>query len=148
MKLTGVLAALATGIVFATPLIAGADGDRCTNIRFKFTNSHATERVIQVTGVEYEDLVNNKKVTRKLSPIECAYRATCLTGAEDLGDVDGNNIGNIRLVYKYRDHDNGWSTDTRSSTFDSRDNECRDDRVYGPGARGFVRGFVISGATP
>jgi hypothetical protein len=144
MKYGRILAAALTAAAVALPLIASADNDRCKNVRFKVTNNHPTERAIQLTGVEYEDIVNNKKVSRQLTPVDCAYRATCITGPEDLRDVEGNNIKNIRFVYKYREKDDDWSDNTRTKTFEAQHKECRADRVYGPGARG----FVIGGTTP
>jgi hypothetical protein len=59
-------------------------------------------------------------------------------------DVEGNNIKNIRFVYKYREKDDDWSDNTRTKTFGAQHEDCRADRVYGPG----TRGFVIGGTTP
>jgi hypothetical protein len=140
MKYQKILAAAIAAAAIGLPMIASADNDACKNVRFKFTNNHPTERAIQVTGVEYEDVVNNKKVSRKLTPVDCAFQATCVTGAEDLRDVEGNNIKNIRFVYKYRERDKDWSDNTRTATFEATHKECRADRIYGPGARGFVIG--------
>jgi hypothetical protein len=119
---------------------AAADDDRCKSVRFKFTNNHATESGIVVTGVEYEDVVNNKTVVRKLQDVKCAYRATCVTGAEDLRDIEGNKLKNVRLVYKYRERDGDMSDKKRTDAFTPTHLECRADRIYGPGERGFVIG--------
>lgn len=76
MKCGKTLAAAITAAAIALPLIASADNDRCKKVRFKVTNNHSTERAIQLTGVEYEDIVNSKKVSRQRTPVDCAYRAT------------------------------------------------------------------------
>ncbi|HPF24998.1 MAG TPA: hypothetical protein P5528_02320 [Steroidobacteraceae bacterium] len=136
-KFTGVMGVVAICVL---PALASADNDRCTNVRFKFTNNHPTERAITVTGIEYEDLVNNRKVSRRVGRVSCAYGETCLTGATDLRDVEGNNIKNVRFVYKYKERDDDWSDNTRTEPFDLVHKECRADRVYGPGPKGFVIG--------
>jgi len=122
------------------PVLAFADNDLCNNVRFKFTNSHPTERAIAVTGIEYEDVVNNRQVSRNIARVVCNYGDTCLTDAKSLKDVEGNAIKGVRLVYKYKERDKDWSDKTRTEAFDPEHKECRADRVYGPGPRGFVIG--------
>jgi hypothetical protein len=144
MKYDNILAALIAVAAVGLPLSASADNDACKGVRFKFTNNHPTEKGIEVTGVEYIDVVNNKNVSVKLTPVQCAYRATCLTGAEDLRDIEGNKIKSLRFVYKYQERDGDKSDNTRSGPFEPVHKECRADRVIGPGQRG----FVIGGTTP
>jgi hypothetical protein len=140
MKINKLIGAAVVSALVGIGNIAAADDDKCNNVRFKFTNNHATEKGIVVTGVQYDDVVNNKAVVRKLADVRCAYRATCVTGASDLRDVEGNNIKNIRLIYKYQERDGDLSDKKRTDAFTPAHLECRADRIYGPGERGFVIG--------
>ena len=129
----------ATLLVTASGL-ALADNDRCKNVRFRVTNEHSTGKVIKITGVTYDDLVNNKTVTKDLAALECDIHATCVTSDKDLHDVEGNNIKNIHFVFRYKEHDGDWSDKVKSKGFDPEKKECRADRIYGAAPTGFVIG--------
>ena len=133
-------AAVAAALVLSLPGLAAADNDKCKDVRFRITNEHSTGKMIKITGVKYDDVVNNKTVTKDLAELECAIHATCLTSDKDLRDVEGSNIKNIHFIFRYKEADGDWSDKVTSKGFDSDNKTCKADKIYGPAPAGFVIG--------
>lgn len=139
MNRTKLITAIAAALVAGAPLVASADNDKCRNIKFKFTNEHPTNKRILIMGISYRNVVNNRtdSVTFTI-PKECPAGDTCTTQGWDLRDVEGENINKIRFTLRYTENDGGMSSDAYSKEFSPNHKECRADRVYGPGNKGFV----------
>jgi len=156
MKATHVVPLLAAGLVavVASPRAVAGNDDQCRNIHFQFVNQHQTGKTIRVEGVEYLNVVNNRRVTVSFVPLDCDYNATCRVPKGgwpglDLKDIEGNDIKDIKFVYREKDRQGNfmepWSRG--AGPFNDRHKECRADRTYGEKSTFAITGSIAPTAS-
>lgn len=132
----------------ASAPVGAANNDLCRNVHFQFVNKHQTGKTIRVEGVEYLNVVNNRRVTVSFVPVDCDFNQTCVVPRApytvDLKDIEGNDVKDIRFVYREQDRQNNfmepWSRG--AGPFNDRHRECRADRTYGQQAAFEITGTL------
>lgn len=143
----------ATVVAAAGSPPASAGNDLCRNVHFQFANKHQTGKTIRVEGVEYLNVVNNRRVTVSFVPVDCDYDKTCVVPREpytlDLKDVEGDDIKDIRFIYREKDRQGNfmepWSRG--AGPFTDRHKECRADRIYGEQTAFAITGSITPAAS-
>lgn len=116
--------------VLATPALAG---DACKNVKFKVTNNHFEGREIEIRQVKFRNPHNGGQVqTEDVKNKTCNHGLTCTTNGDNLSNADKVDLDDIQVVFRYREHDGGWSKEFLTQPFTPALRKCKEGKEYGP----------------
>jgi hypothetical protein len=115
--------------IVATPAVAA---DACKNVVFKVTNDHFEGREIEIRKVKFRNPHNGGEQTEDVKNKVCKHGDTCSTSGDNLGNADKVDLNDIKVVFRYREHDGGWSREFVTQPFTPSIRKCHDGKQYGP----------------
>lgn len=133
MKHSHLLSAMIVALPFATAAGTALAADACKSVRFVVTNEHFEGREIEIRQVKFKNPHNGgKEQTENLKNLICKQSATCTTDGDDLANADKVDLHSIQIVFKYREHDGGWSKEFATQPFTPTYRKCTENKKYGP----------------
>ncbi len=125
------ICAAAAALACAAPAVRAADA--CKNVKFNVTNNHFEQRDIEIRSVKFRNPHNDGKVQSEDVKNEvCKYGATCTTNGDNLANADKVDLYDIQVVFRYREHDGGWSKEFITQPFTPNIRKCHEGKQYGP----------------
>jgi hypothetical protein len=112
----------------ATPAFA----DTCKDVKFKVSNNHFEGREIEIRKVKYFNPHTGNTHTEDVKNLECRHGATCTTNGDNLANAKNVDLNSIQVVFKYREHDGGWSKEFQTQKFVPALRKCTEGKTYGP----------------
>ncbi|GMV57884.1 MAG: hypothetical protein L6Q72_17360 [Burkholderiaceae bacterium] len=112
----------------ATPALA----DTCKDVKFKVTNNHFEGREIEIRQVKYFNPHTGNTHTEDVKNLVCKHGATCTTDGDNLANAKNVDLNSIQVVFKYREHDGGWSKEFQTQKFVPAYRKCTEGKTYGP----------------
>jgi hypothetical protein len=131
MEATKLLFAPAAAVAMAVAA-APALADACKDVKFKVTNNHFEGREIEIRQVKYFNPHTGSTHTEDVKNLVCKQGSTCTTGGDNLANAKNVDLNSIQVVFKYREHDGGWSKEFQTQKFVPAYRKCTEGKTYGP----------------
>ena len=113
-------------------LLTNSPVSTCENVKFAVTNKHFEGREIEIRKVKFFNPHTGKTQTEDVKNKVCKHGDTCTTDGDNLANADKVDLRAIQVVFKYREHDKGWSKEFVTQPFTPKYPKCGDNSKYGP----------------
>ena len=113
-------------------LLTNSPASTCENVKFTVTNNHFEGREIEIRQVKFFNPHTGKTQTENVKNKICKHDKTCTTDGDNLANADKVDLRDFQVVFKYREHDKGWSKEFHTQKFTPKYPKCGDNSKYGP----------------
>jgi hypothetical protein len=113
-------------------LLTNSPASTCENVKFTVTNNHFEGREIEIRQIKFFNPHTGKTQTENVKNKVCKNGDTCTTDGDNLANADKVDLRDFQVVFKYREHDKGWSKEFQTQKFTPKYPKCGDNSKYGP----------------